>query len=61
MIHEAFIFWAAVAVVILVMWGHTVFDALRAFNRKYHFVEIADDHIYDYDDCLLYTSDAADD
>ena len=27
MIHEAFIFWAAVAVVILVMWGHTVFDA----------------------------------
>ena len=34
MIHEAFIFWAAVAVVILVMWRYTVFYTLRAFNRK---------------------------
>ena len=50
MIHEAFIFWAAMAVVIIVMWGHTVFDALRTFNKKHHFVEIGDDHIYDYDD-----------
>lgn len=50
MIRESFIFWAAVAVVILVMWGRTVFDALHSFNKKHHFVEIRDDHIYDYDD-----------
>ena len=50
MIRESVIFWAAVAVVIFVTFGRVVFDALRSFNKKHHFVEINDDHIYDYDD-----------
>ena len=50
MISDLFVFWAAVAIVLLLAFGHTAWRKLSVLNKKHHFIEIDIDSVNVYED-----------
>ena len=46
MINESIIFWSAIAIVLLIAFGHTAYEKVSALNKKHHLIEIDNESVY---------------